>query len=65
MKYILVTGASGFLGSKLCEVLLSLGHSVVSIGRKNAYDTTLEPSKRGFYQPQPFNIQTLNMGKLN
>lgn len=48
MKYILVTGASGFLGSTLCEVLLSLGHSVVGIGRKNAYDTTLEPAKRGF-----------------
>ncbi len=31
---ILVTGASGFLGSQLCEDLLSLNKTVVAIGRK-------------------------------
>ena len=34
VKYILVTGASGFLGSNLCARLLNDGYSVIGIGRK-------------------------------
>lgn len=47
-SYILVTGASGFVGSCLCERLLSLGYKVVGIGRKDAYNTALTLKERGF-----------------
>src|SRR5579864_836412 len=30
-KTVLVTGAAGFLGSHLCDVLLSRGHSVIGV----------------------------------
>lgn len=33
-EYILVTGATGFLGSAVCERLLSIGYKVIGIGRK-------------------------------
>lgn len=33
-KYILVTGATGFLGAETCKRLINLGYKVVGIGRK-------------------------------
>lgn len=33
---ILVTGATGFLGKRTCEILVSQGHQVVGIGRNRA-----------------------------
>lgn len=36
MKY-LITGASGFIGAKTCEVLLSQGYSVIGIDNLNDY----------------------------
>lgn len=41
--YILVTGAAGFIGSKVCEMLLALGHTVVGVDNLNeAYDIRLK-----------------------
>jgi len=31
MKHFLVTGGAGFIGTNLCEYLVSLGHSVTSL----------------------------------
>lgn len=56
-SYILVTGASGFVGSALCERLLSLGYKVVGIGRKNAYNAALPLKERGFLSPQTLSHQ--------
>jgi nucleoside-diphosphate-sugar epimerase len=40
---ILVTGAAGFIASKVCELLLQQGHTVVGIDNVNeAYDTRLK-----------------------
>jgi len=40
---ILVTGAAGFIASKVCEFLLAEGHSVVGIDNLNdAYDVRLK-----------------------
>ena len=43
MKRIMVTGGSGFLGSKLCEDLLALGHEVVCV------DNFYTGAKRNIY----------------
>ena len=43
---IIITGASGFVGSHLCERLVKLGHNVVGIAGKNRRDSRyLEKSK--------------------
>src|SRR3990170_1079133 len=42
-KTYLVTGCAGFIGSKVCELLLAHGHDVVGIDNLNdAYDTRLK-----------------------
>jgi UDP-glucuronate 4-epimerase len=43
MGVYLVTGAAGFIGSKVCEFLLASGHSVVGVDNLNAaYDVRLK-----------------------
>lgn len=37
MKYILVTGGSGFIGSHLCEKLLELGYLVINLDNFNEF----------------------------
>src|SRR5688572_11245955 len=44
---ILVTGASGFLGSRLCQTLESAGHTVYRLSSKNC-DLTVSDSLRKF-----------------
>ncbi len=70
MSYILVTGASGFVGSCLCERLLSLGYKVVGIGRKDAYNSTLKLKERGFLSQatlshKNFKYERLELKNLN
>ncbi len=70
MSYILVTGASGFVGSCLCEGLLSLGYKVVGIGRKDAYNSTLRLKERGFLSQatlshKNFKYERLELKNLN
>src|SRR5215467_15710738 len=48
-KKVLVTGAAGFLGSHLCDALLSRGHSVIGVDdlshgkRENLHDAMQNP----------------------
>ena len=43
MSRYLVTGAAGFIGSKVAELLLSQGHEVVGVDNLNdAYDVRLK-----------------------
>lgn len=43
MACYLVTGAAGFIGSKVCEILLAEGHTVIGIDNLNdAYDVRLK-----------------------
>ena len=43
---VLVTGAAGFIGSHVCEVLLSRGDSVVGLDNINDYyDITLKHAR--------------------
>lgn len=37
MKFF-VTGATGFVGSELCRYLLSMGHEVTALGRRESFD---------------------------
>ena len=45
MSRILVTGATGFVGSHLCKLLASLGHEVVGTTRSNAIETEVDGYK--------------------
>lgn len=70
MSYILVTGASGFVGSCLCERLLSLGYKVVGVGRKDAHNNALTLKERGFLSQatlshQNFKYERLELKNLN
>lgn len=52
-KNIIVTGATGFLGSEVCKSLLSLGYTVVGIGRKKYGFLTQETlENKNFYFKQ-------------
>ena len=43
MARYLVTGAAGFIASRVCEMLLDEGHSVVGVDNLNdAYDVRLK-----------------------
>ena len=32
-KYILITGAAGFIGSRLCKIYIQLGYSILAVDR--------------------------------
>jgi nucleoside-diphosphate-sugar epimerase len=54
MAKYLVTGAAGFIASKVCERLLAEGHMVVGIDNLNdAYDLRLKEWRLGKLQDQP------------
>ena len=43
MSRVLVTGCAGFIGSKVCQMLLEQGHAVVGVDNLNqAYDIRLK-----------------------
>lgn len=63
-NYILVTGASGFVGASLCQSLLAQGHKVLGIGRKDAYNTNLHPKERGFLSPETLNHHNFKYERL-
>ena len=51
---ILVTGAAGFIGSRVCQFLLRDGHRVIGMDNLNdAYDTRLKTWRLEQLQPQP------------
>jgi len=47
MARVLVTGAAGFIGGRLCEVLLDAGHEVLGIDRSPAVEGRL-PGRDGY-----------------
>jgi len=54
MARYLITGAAGFIASKVCELLLKEGHSVVGLDNMNdAYDVRLKDWRLGQLIPQP------------
>lgn len=69
-QWILVTGASGFIGASLCEALLAEGYKVVGVGRRNAYDKKLSVQQRGFLphsvlENPNFKYECLELKNLN
>jgi UDP-glucuronate 4-epimerase len=54
MGHYLITGAAGFIGSKVAEFLLADGHSVVGLDSlNNAYDPRLKDWRLGRLTPHP------------
>jgi UDP-glucuronate 4-epimerase len=54
MSRYLVTGAAGFIGSKVADLLLSGGHEVVGVDNFNdAYDRRLKDWRIGRLEPRP------------
>ena len=45
---VLVTGASGLVGKRVCKELLFAGKSVIAVGRANEQSFNL----KSFYKPQ-------------
>jgi UDP-glucose 4-epimerase len=67
MKKIVVTGAAGFIGSHLCERLLSAGHRVVGIDSINAnYDERIKRENlAAFSGHEQFSLQEESLNTLN
>ena len=56
---ILVTGCAGFIGSHLCESLLSLGHNVIGLDNlNNFYDPKIK--KNNLLAIEKLALQTNN-----
>ncbi len=54
MNAYLVTGAAGFIGSKVCELLLTEGHTIVGVDNlNNAYDVRLKQWRLKQLEGQP------------
>lgn len=54
MAKYLVTGAAGFIASRVCDMLLDEGHSVVGVDNLNdAYDVRLKDYRLGKLQQRP------------
>jgi UDP-glucuronate 4-epimerase len=60
---IIVTGAAGFIGSHVCEVLLTRGEDVVGVDNVNDYyDVTLKEARLGRLQSKPgFRFERLDI----
>ncbi|MBZ0294191.1 MAG: SDR family NAD(P)-dependent oxidoreductase [Anaerolineae bacterium] len=54
MSHYLITGAAGFIGSKVTEILLAEGHTVVGVDNMNeAYDPRLKQWRLAQLTPHP------------
>ena len=54
MARYLVTGAAGFIASRVCELLMDAGHGVVGLDNMNdAYDTRLKDYRLARLKAQP------------
>jgi len=64
MGHYLVTGAAGFIASRVCELLIEQGHSVVGIDNlNNAYDVRLKHYRLSRLQKLPgFEFHLVDIG---
>jgi nucleoside-diphosphate-sugar epimerase len=64
MARYLVTGAAGFIASRVCEMLLAEGHSVLGVDNLNdAYDTRLKEYRLRKLEPLPgFEFRRADIG---
>src|SRR5688572_24627078 len=67
MGTYLVTGAAGFIASKVCELLLAEGHAVVGIDNLNDYyDVRLKEWRLGRLRPlKGFSFQQADIENLS
>jgi UDP-glucose 4-epimerase len=64
LVHYFVTGSAGFIGSNLCDRLLSLGHRVtgydnLSTGRKRFLESALQSPDFRFVQGDVLDLETL------
>ncbi len=65
MAKYLVTGAAGFIGARVAEMLLASGHTVIGVDNMNdAYDVRLKQWRLARLQPNPgFHFERLDISR--
>jgi nucleoside-diphosphate-sugar epimerase len=65
MSNYLVTGAAGFIGARVSEMLLAAGHTVIGVDNLNdAYDTRIKQWRLARLQPDPrFHFERLDISR--
>ena len=66
MAHYLVTGAAGFIASRVCEMLMDAGHTVVGVDNlNNSYDVRVKEYRLKRLSARPnFNFKRMDISRF-